>query len=370
MITFLTIIIFFYILEKYLIHFNSEGRELAQKKQVYEKEINNKYDTRSRIELYEDLRKLDYDVTLTVSPQNHFNSSNSYFPLSGISNMQTIHCNENGYYSTYESDRYGFNNPDEEWESSEIEYLLVGDSFTHGACVNRPNDISSLLRELSNKSVLNLGYGGNGPLIEYATLREYLSSNVKKVIWIYFEGNDLNDLNNEIKNKILNSYMSNSNYTQNLKNKQDELDNIIKKIIQKDYRQKFKFIKLTEVRKMINKIIFKKQSNLKNKNMIHEENNEIKKILKLAKNLTIKNNSEIYFVYLPSYLRYRNGANFNRDLVKTIVNELGIKFIDIHENVFKKEDDPMKLFPFSLNGHYNKYGYKKVAESIYKLTKN
>ena len=143
MITFLTIIIFFYILEKYLIHFNSEGRQLAQKKQVYEKEINNKYDTRSRIELYEDLRKLDYDVTLTVSPQNHFNSSNSYFPLSGISNMQTIHCNENGYYSTYESDRYGFNNPDEEWESSEIEYLLVGDSFTHGACVNRPNDISS-----------------------------------------------------------------------------------------------------------------------------------------------------------------------------------------------------------------------------------
>ena len=48
--------------------------------------------------------------------------------------MQTIHCNENGYYSTYESDRYGFNNPDEEWESSEIEYLLVGRFFTHGVC--------------------------------------------------------------------------------------------------------------------------------------------------------------------------------------------------------------------------------------------
>ena len=78
------------------------------------------------------------------------------------------------------------------------------------ACVNRP--MIYLPYELSNKSVLNLGYGGNGPLIEYATLREYLSSNVK-VIWIYFEGNDLNDLNNEIKNKILNSYMSNSNYT-------------------------------------------------------------------------------------------------------------------------------------------------------------
>ncbi len=52
-----------------------------------------------------------------------------------------------------------------------IEYFLVGDSYIQGACVNRQNDISSILRALSNKSVLNLGYSGNGTLIEYATLR-------------------------------------------------------------------------------------------------------------------------------------------------------------------------------------------------------
>ena len=65
--------------------------------------------------------------------------------------------------------------PDNQWDEREIEYLLVGDSFALGQCVNRPNDISSVLRTLSNKSVLNLAYDGNGPLIEYATLREYLS---------------------------------------------------------------------------------------------------------------------------------------------------------------------------------------------------
>ena len=53
------------------------------------------------------------------------------FPLSGISNSKTIHCNESGFYSIYQSDRYGFNNPDEEWDNSEIEYLLIGDSFTN-----------------------------------------------------------------------------------------------------------------------------------------------------------------------------------------------------------------------------------------------
>ena len=115
-----------------------------------------------------------------VAPTNYINKDFSIFPLSGISNSQTIYCNENGYTSVYKSDRYGFSNPDTEWDSKEIEYLIVGDSFAQGACVNRPNDIGSVLRKLSNKSVLNLGYGGMVS-IEYATLREYLNVNVNKV---------------------------------------------------------------------------------------------------------------------------------------------------------------------------------------------
>ena len=73
------------------------------------------------------------------------------FPLSGKSNSLTIFCNENGYFSIFDSDRYGFNNPDQEWNSNEIEYLIIGDSFAQGACVNRPYDIGSQLRTLSKK---------------------------------------------------------------------------------------------------------------------------------------------------------------------------------------------------------------------------
>ena len=105
--------------------------------------------------------------------------------MSGISNSKTIYDNENGYYSIYQSDRYGFNNPDNEWNNKEIEFLLVGDSFTHGSSVNRPFDIASQLRKLSNKSVLNLGYDNNGPLIKYATLREYLEPNIKNIICVF-----------------------------------------------------------------------------------------------------------------------------------------------------------------------------------------
>ena len=96
---------------------------------------------------------------------------------------------------------------------------------------------------------------------------------------------------------------------------------------------------------------------------------EFKKILELTKDLTNKNNSKLYFVYLPEYTRFKtNYDNKNYNLVKEIVNELNIPFIDIYKDVFEKEKNPLKLFPFELDNHYNQEGYKKVGEKIYKFT--
>ena len=74
---------------------------------------------------------------------------------------------------------------------------------------------------------------------------------------------------------------------------------------------------------------------------------------------------------MPEYFRYKIKYNNSNYLsVKKIVNKLGITFIDINEEVFKKELAPLKLFPHETFGHYNVMGYKKVAETIYKLTIN
>ena len=98
---------------------------------------------------------------------------------------------------------------------------------------------------------------------------------------------------------------------------------------------------------------------------------EFKQILQLTKELTNKNNSKLYFVYLPEYSRYKTSYdNTNYNLIKEIVNELKIPFIDIHKEVFEIEKNPLKLFPFELVGHYTIDGYKKVAETIYKFTKD
>ncbi len=360
----LSSIVSLFIFEGYLTY------KINKKYRIYEKFSGKKWDRRTPVEIYNDLKKEDNQIAMSIRATLHETENYSIFSLGGISNSKTIHCNENGYYSIYNSDRHGFNNPDKEWDSKEIEYLLVGDSFTHGSCVNRPNDIGSILRNLSNnKSVLNLGYRGNGPLTEYATLREYLTPNVKKVLWVYY-ANDLSGLTTEKNQKILNNYFNDTSYVQNIKLKQNLIDENIKKFITK-YEKRLKkkekksikkeFIKLYNLRILI----FGKKKEVPAAPLL-----DFKKILEQAKEITKKNNSKLYFVYLPSYYRYVNFTN-KEDIndiynsIKDIMAELEIPFIDIHKEVFEKEKNPLDLVPFEEIGHYTVEGYKKVGQAIY-----
>ena len=199
------------------------------------KKINLNIVTQSRHEVFEDLKKINLNIAVATPPCIFLKLDKlNFLNLGGISKAKTIYCNESRYYSIYQSDRYGFNNPDKEWDGKEIEYLLVGDSFTHGACVNRPHDVASVLRKYSKKNVLNLGYSGNGPLIEYATLREYLTPNVKNVLWLYYEGNDLSELKSELENKILNKYLTNQKFKQDLKFRQNQIDKVLTDFVERE----------------------------------------------------------------------------------------------------------------------------------------
>ena len=70
---------------------------------------------RSLFQYFEDIRKKNNEIKVAVYPDSFNKLKNiDIFPLSGISNKETILCNENGYYIHYFSDRYGFNNLDSE----------------------------------------------------------------------------------------------------------------------------------------------------------------------------------------------------------------------------------------------------------------
>ena len=365
-----------YLFETYL-NLSDDKKNYNKIKKIYFEKTGKNYDERTMSEIYKDLKKLDEDYVVSVFPITSLNLEKDILPLSGISNKKTIHCNENGYYSIYMSDRFGFNNPDDEWNQTNIEYLLVGDSFTHGACVNRPNDIGSVLRKLSDNSVLNLGYGGNGPLIQYATLKEYLQPGIKNILWLYYEGNDLEDLKLELKNDILVKYLKKSDFNQNLKMKQAEIDKInisrISKsffdtnfrLIKKDAKIKYKilkFLRLDKTKSFFTQYLDRVKED--NEKPIEEFGNIIEKV----NNLAITNNSKLYFIFLPNLERYKfNRKKDENKIIKKILHDLNISYIDIDKEVFQNEDNKLMLFPFEFEAHYTIEGYYKVANSIHEI---
>ena len=342
------------------------------------KELSGKdWDQRTQYQVYRELLKTNKDVVPYFYPSVlNIGNNLKIHSLAGVSNSLTIFCNENGYYSINKSDRYGFNNPDKEWDADLIDYVFVGDSFTHGFCVNRPHDIPSVIRENYNQRVLNLGYGRNGPLKEYATLREYLPKNAKKIVFIYYEGNDLINLTSELKNNILLKYIKNENFSQKLKDKQKLIDNQKRKQIKiRSNGENFTFIKLGKTRKKISNL-YKKKLNTDNKEDTMNEKDNLKKledILSLTKKLAFEKKIDFHFVYLPISDYYFNNKNFpdeslNFKEVSSIVKDLNINFIDIHKEILEKQMNPKKFYPFETRGHYNVDGYKKIADTIFKLT--
>ena len=270
-IIFSSILLSLYLFEIYLtLNLNLPEINKVKIKKNFEKNSNQNYETRSKHQFFKDLSTDNRNFTVTVAPIKFNDPDKNIHFLSGTSNYQTIDCNENGYFSIYLSDRFGFNNPDDQWESDDIQYTILGDSFAHGACVNRPKDIASQLRILSNENVINLGYKANGPLSMLATLKEYMPKNSKNVLWLYFEGNDLNDLESELNNEILLKYFSDTNFSQNLKKKQKIIDLLNKDII-------FKSIDLED--RIIDQAT--RNAKLKNKLLKLIRLNETKKIFSL-----------------------------------------------------------------------------------------
>lgn len=312
------------------------------------------------------------DAVPSVSPRNHVSyngleiEGKRIFPLSGISQKTTVLCNENGEWAIYESDEHGFNNPTGLFEEG-IYLLLVGDSFTHGFCVKQGESIAGQMRRMSGMRVINLGSGGNGPLIEFATLKEYGQPlKPKYVLWMYYERNDLADLKREQTSLFL-KYRDDQ-FSQHLISRQSEIDFLLSELPQKRKEKKW------QMRKghLLHILTLK---NLRKKLMLGflvpppPPSSLFTELLEKAKFLTSSWGGQFYFVYLPSWARYakdvEHGSFCYRNRVLSIVKHLNIPIIDIHEKVFAVHPDPVSLFPFRIHGHYTSEGYRLVAQAIH-----
>ena len=267
--------------------------------------------------------------------------------------------------------------------------MLLGDSFVLGSCVNRPNDIASILRELSKQNVINLGNGSNGTLSSASSLFEYIEKKVDNVIFFHTESNDLGDLNRELESKILYKYFKDYNYSQNLINRQNEINKVYTNIVSlalDEYKQNlnenkflkllkfrgdlYEFIKLRQTRSFLLNFLPEKyhpNSYKRNKRKINYSAFE-----NIIKNIKLKSdelNANLYFVYLPTIYRYSSERHFlnaekEHQKVMEIVSNLEIQFIDI-KKMIDNSSNPKSFYPFEMVGHYTLEGYRSVTNHVF-----
>lgn len=111
-------------------------------------------------------------------------------PLAPQPNTNLYFCNEGYGLIKYKTDRLGFRNQDNLW-GKKIDVVLIGDSFTHGACVEEDKTIGGQL--LKNWTTLNLGSYGNHA-IHYAAVEKVFLPVIKpKFAITIFYANDNDD---------------------------------------------------------------------------------------------------------------------------------------------------------------------------------
>ena len=191
-------------------------------------------------EVIADLRKDGVNAVPIITPSNHLFVAQSdgsiksaiqidgreVMPLAGVSGEATLLCNENGQWIRYQSDSRGFNNPEGTWRFPQLDVAALGDSFTHGYCVPGGRNYVDLIRK-RDAATLNLGMAGDGPLLMLATLEEYLPLlRPEIVLWFYYEGNDLTDLQTERRSALLRNYLR-ADFSQADLTRQSEIDRAI-----------------------------------------------------------------------------------------------------------------------------------------------
>ena len=356
-----------------------------------ENKNNYRFINESKFDIFTELNKKKIVSSPTFSLNKLFKEKYIYKNkeikiLSMQSKSLMIHCKRNGEWIFFNSDRYGFNNNDKNWENYNT--VLVGDSFGIGECVENKDSIAGIIS--NNNTVgglINLSQTGNGPLLELATLIEYPDKKkIKNLIWLYFEGNDLLELRDEKKIKILNNYLYIDNYSQNLKNSQLFINKQMKKFI------KLKKIEAEDKIKSGNKITndglisetnhlitfinfiklsyFRRYLNFSNytTDVIRYVDSDFFKIIKKAHTMVEENNGKMIFVYLPTMRDKINNAEkknleISRKLIISELKKLGIEVVDIYQEVYLKSKDPYNFID-KYNGHYTIDTYKKIAESI------
>ena len=222
--TILAVEVFFFVTDQT----DQHGSPVVRRMMEAARDAGRPIDSRTRLEVVRDLRSHGVDAVpftgfgdLTITnPDGH-----AVPIVGGVSMATTVYCNESGQYLIYDADEHGFNNPRGLYGRVPLQVALIGDSYTHGACVPNEASIANHIRTAFPRT-LNLGASSAGPLSGLARFMEYAASlSPRFVVWHWFEGNELVDLQREFAQEPLRRYLT-TDAPFGLKMRQDEIDQV------------------------------------------------------------------------------------------------------------------------------------------------
>lgn len=336
------------------------------------------WDRRDRLDVVVDSRRNDPNWFPVVPANTYLErplliGGRRVIPLGGVADANVVGCNENGYYSTFTTDEHGFNNPGGAMAATQDAIVFIGDSFTQGDCLKQGETIVDRVRA-QRPETINLGSGGNGPILQLAAIREYVRPrHVSVVVWMYYEGNDLDDLRRDRADPLLSRYLERG-FTQELAPAQAHINAAVRTMVDSRIAERLagRAVFVPHLRKLVWQV-----REQRSRRSVAAPDNASKdvdtsvalflKVLARARDDVAERGGRLLFAYLPEYHRYAGSklspGAMQRDRVLAGVRVLGIPVVDLDE-AFRRHANPVTLFPFGLRGHYNERGAELAAQHL------
>jgi len=209
----------------------------------------------------------------------------------------------------------------------------------------------------------------------------------KAVLWFFYEGNDLSDLEDEKQSPMLIKYLD-PGFSQGLYYRQGEIDKSLRKFFDQALqgyrdlrngtwwrvaatygRDALLLRRLRHLVKTAGDTPLERPSDVALKHL-DPDYELFQKIVAEAAALVQSWGGRIYFIYLPrsdfiTTLRDHPDIRNHRRNVKKILKALNISFIDMVSS-FQSHDNPMSLYARMPGGygHFNISGYRLVGQSV------
>ena len=327
-----------------------------------------------------------FPVYYPSATRSHFLNSN-YYPIGTLPYTSTFHCNEGYGLISYNSDRFGLRNKDEKWDiiRDRGATFFIGDSFTHGACVDNEFRFTEIFSNSLNANTLNLGTGGNGPYEYIAIL-----SNIIKPIISSFRGKEFNVLlvfyanDNEMFDQSLDRHLDTIKPIAKIKsegaiNLSSEYLSVFNETLKKHHptsredilkelKLNYKQIKKPKIRgSFLYKVLSLSQirQRLKRIKIVHKKNENspsLKAIRELNMICNPKSSCTPYVAYIPSSDYWRPNP-YNKEYrlyLKKIASQFSVKFLD--GSIVIDSKDKNNYAP--KGNHLSKTGNKKFANFV------